>query len=130
MNHKGSGLIARVAQYAVALLGILFFIMIYSGNDSGIDGGLYVTYVAFFLGAGMALVFSLVGLTKKSLIGMGGFLVLLAISYALADGSVRPEWGITESTSKWIGTGIIMFVIAMVGAVGAIVVGEVSRVFK
>lgn len=130
MNHSGSGLIGRVVQYAVALLGIIFFIMIFSGNTAGIDGGLYVTYAAFILSAGIVVVFSLMGLTKKSLIGMGLFAVLLAVSYGMADGSVRPEWGISESTSKWIGAGIIMLIIAMAGAVGAIIYGEVTRLFK
>jgi len=130
MNHQGSGLIGRIAQYAVALLGILFFIMIYSGNDAGIDGGLWVTYIALGVCAGAALVFSLMGLNRKSIIGMGTFLAVLAVAYLMADGSVRPEWGITEGTSKWIGAGIGMFAIALAGAVGAIVYGEVSRLFK
>lgn len=130
MNQAGSGLIGRVVQYAIALLGIVFFIMILSGNMAGIDGGLYVTYAAFILSAGVVLVFSLMGLNKKSLIGMGLFAVLLAVSYALADGSVRPEWGISEAVSKWIGAGIIMLTIAMAGAVGAIIYGEVTRLFK
>lgn len=130
MNHSGSGLIGRIVQYAVALLGIVFFIMIYTGNTAGIDGGLYVTYAAFILSAGIVVVFSLLGLNKKSLLGIGLFVVLVAVSYGLADGSVRPEWGISESTSKWIGAGIIMLIIAMVGAVGAIIYGEVTRLLK
>lgn len=130
MNQAGSGLIGRVVQYAIALLGIVFFIMILSGNMAGIDGGLYVTYAAFIVSAGVVLVFSLLGLNKKSLIGMGLFAVLVAVSYALADGSVRPEWAISEAVSKWIGAGIIMLSIAMVGAVGAIIYGEVTRLFK
>lgn len=130
MNHNGSGLIGRIAQYAVALLGILFFVMTISGNDSGIDGGLYVAYVAFGVSAAVAVVFSMLGLNRKSLIGIGLFAVLLAVSYGLADGSVKPEWGISESTSKWIGAGITMLIISMVGAVGAILYGEVTRLFK
>lgn len=130
MNHKGSGLIGRIAQYAVALLGILFFVMMIAGNDSGIDGGLYVAYIAFGISALVAVVFSLLGLNKKSLIGIAVFGVLMAISYAMADGSVRPEWAISEATSKWIGAGITLLIIAMGGAIAAIVVGEVSRIFK
>lgn len=130
MNQAGSGLIGRVVQYAIAILGIIFFVMIFSGNMVGIDGGLYVTYAAFFLSAGVLLVFSLLGLNKRSFIMMGVFIVLIAVSYALSDGSVRPEWEISESVSKWIGAGLIMLIIAMVGAVGAILYGEVTRLFK
>ncbi len=130
MNHQSSLLIGRIAQYALALLGILFFILIYFDKAIGIDGGLWVTYIAFVLSAGMALIFAVIGLNKKMLIGIGAFVVLLGISYAMADGSVRPEWGITETTSKWIGAGIGLLAISMIGAIGAIVVGEVSRMFK
>lgn len=130
MDHNGSGLIGRIAQYAVALLGILFFVMMISGNTSGIDGGLFVAYAAFGISAVVVVVFSLMGLNRKSLLGIGAFVVLLGVSYGLADGSVRPEWGITASASKWIGAGITMLIIAMLGAVGAIVYGEVTRLFK
>lgn len=130
MNHQGTGLIGRIAQYAIAVLGIIFFIMIVSGNTAGIDGGLYVTYIAFFISAGIALVFSLMGLTKKSLIGIGAFVVVFALAYAMSDGSVQPEWNISESTSKLISTGLHMLMIATLGAVGAIVFGEVTRMLK
>ncbi len=130
MNHQGTALIGRIAQYAIAVLGIIFFIMILSGNTTGIDGGLFVTYIAFFLCAGITLVFSLIGLTKKSLIGMGAFVVVFALAYALSDGSVKPEWNISESTSKLISTGLHMLMIATLGAIGAIVYGEVTRMFK
>ena len=130
MNHQGTALIGRIAQYAIAVLGIIFFIMILSGNNTGIDGGLFVTYIAFFISAGVVLVFSLIGLTKKSLIGIGAFVVVFALAYAMSDGSVKPEWNITESTSKLISTGLHMLMIATLGAIGAIVYGEVTRMFK
>lgn len=130
MNHNSTGLFGRIAQYATALLGIVFFIMIYAGNDTGVDGGLWVSYIAMGLSMAIVLVFAVTGMNKKSIIGIGGFLLLFAISYAMADGSVKPEWGITEQASKLIGAGLIMLTIAMVGAVGAILVGEVSRMLK
>ena len=122
--------------WVIVALGIIFFIMIYSGNETGIDGGLYLTYIAFIACAVMALVFGIVGMLNSgkralpTLMGLGGFVVLLAISYAMADGSVKPEWNITESTSKWIGAGITMTGIAAAGAVVAIVFGEINRMFK
>jgi hypothetical protein len=130
MNHQGSGLIGRIAQWTLALLGIVFTLMIYGGSDVGIDGGLWVTYIAFVLCSATALVFSLMGLNKKSLLGMGAFFGLVVVAYILSDGSVRPEWNVSESVSKWIGAGLIMLYVAMAGAVGAIVWGEISRMMK
>jgi hypothetical protein len=130
MNHQGSGLIGRIAQWTLALLGIVFTLMIYGGSDVGIDGGLWVTYIAFVLCSATALVFSLMGLNKKSLLGMGAFFGLVVVAYIISDGSVRPEWNVSESVSKWIGAGLIMLYVAMAGAVGAIVWGEISRMMK
>ncbi len=135
MNHQGS-LIGKIALWAIAVLGIIFFIMIYSGSETGIDGGLWITYIAFFAAAGMAVVFAIMQMISAgksslpTLIGVGGFLLLLAISYAMADGDVRPEWNITTSTSKWIGAGITMTMIAAGAAIIAIIYGEITRMLK
>ncbi|MEI2419132.1 hypothetical protein V6O07_02575, partial [Arthrospira platensis SPKY2] len=73
----------------MAILGILFFIMIYADNEAGITGGLWVTYIAFAISAGVAIIFAILGLNKKSLIGFGAFAIVFALAYALADGSVQ-----------------------------------------
>ena len=135
MNHQVS-LIGRIALWIIAVLGIVFFIMIYTGNETGIDGGLFLTYAAFAVGAGMAIVFALVNLftagknAMPTLIGLGAFVVLVGLSYAMADDSVRPGWEITSNVSKWIGAGITMTLIAAGIAVLAIVYGEVMRMLK
>lgn len=136
MDHQSGGLIGRVAQWAVGLLGIVFVLMIFSGSETGVDGGLYITYAAFGLCAGLAVLFALYSLftagkrALPTLIGLGVFLVLLGIAYATASDVTRPEWGITPSTSKWVGAGLGVLYIMMGGAIVSIVVGEVSRFFK
>jgi hypothetical protein len=135
MNHSGS-LIGKIALWLVAALGILFVIMIYTGSDTGIDGGLWVAYAAFGACALMAVGFAVAHLAsagKKALptlLGLAAFVVVLGVSYAISDGSVRPTWNITSDTSKWIGAGITMTLIATAVAVGAILYGEISRMFK
>jgi hypothetical protein len=135
MGHSGS-LIGRIALWLVAALGILFIILIYTGSETGIDGGLWIAYIAFFLCAGMAVIFGIIHLVtagKKavpSLIGLAAFAVLIGISYAIADGSVRPNWDITTNASKWIGAGITMTLLATAIAVLAILYGEVTRMLK
>ncbi|MFN6114537.1 MAG: hypothetical protein ACK46G_04800 [Flavobacteriales bacterium] len=129
MGHKTSPL-GRIAMWAIGLLGTLFVVMIFMGKDWGIDAGLYITYLAFGIATVATLGFSLTGLTKQSMIGIGAFVALLVIAYAISDGSVRPEWNISEGTSKWIGAGLILFYVSMLGAIGAILYGEITRMLK
>lgn len=129
MGHKTSPL-GRIAMWAIGLLGTLFVVMIFMGKDWGIDAGLYITYLAFGIATLATLGFSLTGLTKQSMIGIGAFVALLVIAYAISDGSVRPEWNISEGTSKWIGAGLILFYVSMLGAIGAILYGEITRMLK
>ncbi len=128
--HQGSNLIGRIAQWAIMGLGVLFTIMIFAGSDAGIDGGLWITYIALGIAAIATLGFSLQGLTKKSLIGLGAFLALFVVAYVLDGGTVRPGWNVTESTSKWIGAGLILMYIALIGAICMIIYGEITRMFK
>lgn len=130
MNHNGTALIGRIAMWAVMALGTIFTVMIWMGNDAGISGGLMVTYVAMGVATAVTLIFALMGLNKKSLIGIGAFAVVLLGAYLLADGATKPEWNMTESTSKWIGAGISMAFLGIIGAVGTILFGEVTRIFK
>jgi len=129
MNHKSSS-IGRIAMWVIGALGILFTLLIFTGSDFGISAGLWVSYLAVGLAALAALGFALVGFDKKSLIGVGGVLAITVIAYLISDGATRPEWNISEGTSKWIGAGLILTYLAMLGAVGAIVVGEVRRMLK
>lgn len=127
--HKSSPL-GRIVMWVIGVLGALFTVFIFMGKDWGIDGGLYISYIAFAVAALTTLVFSLLGLNRKSLIAFVGFALLLVVAYLISDGSVRPEWNISESTSKWIGAGIILSYLAMLGSMGAILYGEITRMMK
>lgn len=133
---KGIALIGRVLQWAVALLGIIFIIMIFNGSEAGINGGLYVTYAAFICCAALAILFGVYQLAtggRKSLpalVGIAVFAVLIVIAYAMSDGSVPPGQDLTESGSRWVGAGLGVLFILMGGAVAAIIFGEVSRLLK
>lgn len=128
--HQSSNLIGRIAQWAIMGLGVLFIIMIWTGSDVGISGGLWVTYIAFVIATLITLVFAAFGVNRKSMIGIGIFAVATLIAYFIADGSTRPEWNITESTSKLIGAGIGMALVGVVAAIGTILYGEVTRMLK
>lgn len=69
---------------------------------------------------------------KGSLIGLGVMVVVLGLSYVLADGTVEPYYasGITETTSKLSGAGLYAFYILFLLSVLSIVYSSVSRFFK
>lgn len=130
MKHQGTGLIGRIVQWALMGLGVLFTIMIFAGSEAGIDGGLWITYIAMGIATLTAIVFSVTGLTRKSFIGIAAFAGLLLVAYLVSSGDDAARWGISEGTSKLIGAGLITMYVALFGAIGIIVYGEVTRMFK
>ncbi|MEZ4738401.1 MAG: hypothetical protein R2818_03365 [Flavobacteriales bacterium] len=135
MEHKNSARIGQIVLWIVMGLGLVFFLMIMSGNSSGIDGGLYLTYTVFGLGILLAVLSGVMSLfsggnIKSTLIPLVAFIGLFAVAYLMADGTVKPEWNISESASKLIGAGLIMTAIAAIVAVGAAIYGGVMKLFK
>ena len=135
MEHKNSARIGQIVLWLVMGLGLIFFLMIMSGNSAGIDGGLYLTYAVFGLGILLAVLSGVMSLfsggnIKSTLIPLVAFIGLFAVAYVMADGTVKPEWNITESTSKLIGAGLIMTGIAAVVAIAAAIYGGVMALFK
>ncbi len=81
--------------------------------------------------------FSEPGNLKKILFGIGGMLLVVAISYGLASGtdvdiSKMADKGIetSESTIKNIGTGLNVFFILTIIAIGAMVLPGIKRMFS
>ena len=131
MSHKSSALLGNITLWGISGLGVIFFVMIMLGNDTGIDGGLYLAYIALFLGILLALLsglFSLLrgGDLKGTLLPLGAFLAFFAISY----GTVKPAWNISESASKLISAGLNMTAIATLVAVGLAVYGAIMKLIK
>jgi hypothetical protein len=135
MSHKSSALLGNITLWGISGLGVIFFVMIMLGNDTGIDGGLYLAYIALFLGILLALLSGLFTLLrggdlKGTLLPLGAFLAFFAISYLLADGTVKPAWNISESASKLISAGLNMTAIATLVAVGLAVYGAIMKLIK
>jgi hypothetical protein len=104
-----------------------------------IDIGLYVTYLLFGVSFIAAVVLPAINLSKspgglvKSLIGVGGLVVLFFVSYSLADTSLSlkaASLGETESSVKVIGAGLILFYIVMIVAVIGIAFSEINKALK
>lgn len=104
-----------------------------------IDIGIYLAYLFFGVGLVAAVVLPLINAIKapaglvKSLMGVGGLVVLFILAYALSGSEVTTKsaaLGITESSSKLIGAGLTLFYIVFVLAAIGIVVSEINKALK
>lgn len=104
-----------------------------------LDLGLYLFYALLLIAIAAAVIFPIIHSIKqpsallKSAIGIGVVVVVFGISYALADSSVNLKaaaLGVTESSSKMIGAGLIMFYISLVLAGIALIYSEISKAFR
>jgi len=98
---------------------------------------LYTGYIIMAIVVIMVLMFVvsgvLAGNVKKTLMSVGVFLAVVLISYAMASGSTEglplvDNQAVTESTSRWVGTGLIAFYILAVGAIASMVFSGVKKV--
>jgi len=70
---------------------------------------------------------------KKTLYTIGGLLAVLLFSYIIASDEVLgsfEKYGITESTSKKVGVGLITFYLLIFGAIASVLYAELSKVFS
>jgi hypothetical protein len=141
--------------YGVALVmsvsAFVFFYLIASSGEpiegtttkdwdmESIGASINLSLFAVYCGFGFILGYSLIQMASnpkkavRGLIGMGAFALVLVISYQMADGTMQPGWeqiGVTEQDSIDASAGIIATAILTVLALGAIVIGEVLRLFR
>src|SRR5690606_34586353 len=104
-----------------------------------LDFALYLLYALLAIAAVGAIVFSLLNIVSKpgglvrAGIGIGALLVLFFLSYAISGSELTAEQraiGLTESSAKLIGAALIMFYIALIGAIVALVFSEIIKAFK
>lgn len=104
-----------------------------------LDLGFYVFYALLFIAIAAMLVFPVIHMLRepslliRSAIGIGVVVVLFAISYALADSDVTLKAaavGVTPTSSKLIGAGLIMFYITLVLSGLALIYSEISKALK
>lgn len=133
--------IIKIIGLIISLIGVSFLgMMLMKGDDiiketgSGIDGFIYSAYFIFALVLISVLVFGLKGLLsgniKNTLIILGAFVLIVGISYGLADGTpMRLNEGgmLSESGSKWVGAGLYTFYILGVLAVGSMVMSGFKK---
>lgn len=133
--------ILKILGLVISLIGVYFLAnIIMKGDDaviasgSGIDGFLYTAYIIFALVLVAVIIFGLKGLfsgnIKNTLIILGAFIAVIAISYVLSDNTPMPLKDgkmLSESGSKWVGTGIHTFYILALIAIAAMIISGFKR---
>lgn len=136
--------IIKIIALLLGIVGVIFLAMIIAKGDEvveatgeGVDGFLYVAYITFAITIAFVLFFVLKGLAagniKNTLISIGAFLLIVVIAYVLAKGNPMPmQEGemLSESGSKWVGTGLYTFYILAILAIGAMVFSGIKKVIK
>jgi hypothetical protein len=137
----------KIFKIVAMLLGLavveFWFLLVYKGDEyvkmtgEGVSPMLYTGYIIMAIVVIMVLMFVvsgvLAGNVKKTLMSVGAFLAVVVISYAMASGSTEglplvDNQVVTESTSRWVGTGLIAFYILAVGAIASMVFSGVKKV--
>ncbi len=107
--------------------------------ESLINIGIILTYlmVGFAtltaIGFGIKKMMQKTNNTKKTLYAIGGLVVILIFSYLIASDEVLgsyEKYEITASTAKKVGMGLTAFYVLAIGAIGAVLYAELSKVFS
>lgn len=140
--------VSKIVQFAVAILGVIFCIMIIAGikdnslTDSGmagLDGAVWISLIAIVVGIAAALIFGVIttlsegAKAKGTLFGIGAFVGLSIAVFATASSSIPKgvkDGVIDASTAQLVSGGIHLFLILLFVAVIAIVVGEVRSLLS
>jgi len=110
-------------------------------SDFLINAGLWLTYIMVAGGALAAITFPVMFLAKnpqkakETLKGIGVLIAVVVISYILASSDTMEfpgseKFGMTESSTKRVGMGLITFYFLAFGAVAAVLYAELGKVFK
>lgn len=137
--------ITNIFKILVGVVGAILFLRVFYTGDDVIEADaslqdsvlaplMYVSYIILALGVVFTLLFSIkslfTGNVVKTLISLGVFVVVLIISYAMANGVETPMRDgeiLSKSGSRWVGTGLNAFYILAVLAVGAMLVSSVKK---
>ncbi len=136
--------ILKIVALLLSVAGIIFLAMIIAKGDQevtatgdGLNGFLYVAYITLAITVVLVLIFVLKGIfsgnLKRTLLSVGIFVLIIVISYILADDtpmSMRGGESLSASGSKWVDTGLYVFYIMAVLAIASMIFSGVKKVTK
>ena len=134
----------KILTILIAVIGVVGFIIwvmiVKSDDNEGLIGVMIgLGYLLAGAAALTAIAFSLMNIIsdpvklKKAGIAIVALLASLAIGYGLSEGQEVVENGkvmATESGSKWVGTGLRVFYILIIAALGAMLAAGVKKALK
>jgi carbon starvation protein CstA len=137
---KIAGIVGKVLQFGIAIIGTIFFLMILlNDSTSAISYALTLSMWAIYIAAGVAVLFGVyhfaanVKENPKSIIGIVAFLVVIFVARMMAKSAVVTDALLSKADEGQLlmtDTGLYMFYILMGIAILAILFAEVSRLFK
>jgi len=139
--------IVKIALVVIGIIGAALWFMLppkdmpvaEAAENGAMNAMFMITYLLLGVAVVVSLVFTLKNLfsnaegLKKTLFVVGGFLLVVGVSYALASGSdVDPEFLAMsdESTVKKIGMGLNVFFILTIIAVASLILPAVKNMFS
>ena len=140
MNTRIAGIVGKVFEFGIGIIGAIMFLMILSGNgESIISPAISLSLYSIYIAAGIAVLFGIyhfainVKDNKKSLIGIVAFLLIIVIARVLAKGQETSDVLLGKADEGQIlmtDTGLYMFYILIILTVLSILFSEVSRLLK
>ncbi|AUS05414.1 hypothetical protein [Pseudotamlana carrageenivorans] len=137
--------VLKIVAFALAIIGAIFALMIMAGDDEtalSMSGNmLYIAYIVLGIVLLLVLLFVIKGLfagnIKKTIMTVGVFALIIAISYGISSGTdlnLKPftdkGLDITEATSKNVGAGLYAFYILAALAIGSMLYGGAKKLFN
>ena|SRR5690554_1034378 len=137
----------KIFKILVIILGVIgfgFFLFILSKGDDhiistgeGVDLFIYISYITLFLAILLVVIFVIREILKgnimKTIIPIIAFVVIVGISYMLADGNeviANDGTVISATQSRWIGAGLYTFYIVALIAIGAMVFSGFKKISR
>ena len=143
--------IVNIISALLGIVGVIFLLRIMGTGDEQIEidatQGSYslvtpiieLARIVLILTISVTLIFSLRGLfsnkekLKKASISIGFFLLIIFISYMASSGVETPMKDgkiLSERGSRWVGTGILVFYVLFILAIGLMFLSGLRKMFK
>jgi hypothetical protein len=104
-----------------------------------IDIGLYLSFILLIVAIASSVLLPLLHAIKhpagmvKSLLGIGGLVVLFIVAYSLSGSELSPKaisLGVDEAGSKMIGAGLTLFYFVLLISIIGVIYSEISKALK
>lgn len=132
--------IFRVITALISIIGIIFGIIIVSGNVDQAGNMLYLAYAVLATILFFVIIFTLKNTfsnkhtLKSTLTGLGSFLLVAVVSYIMADGTSTVDRNgieiLSEGGTKMVNTGLYLFYALAIIAAASIVFSGVKSSFS